>query len=74
MKKKRTIRELRESLGWSQRRLAIVMDVTLGSVQSWENNRSEPRLPQQRKILEIFRVAWEEVEWPEKARKIAPAA
>jgi transcriptional regulator with XRE-family HTH domain len=74
MKTKRTIRELRESLGWSQRKLANLMDVTVGTVQGWENNRTEPRLPQQRKILDAFGVTWEEVEWPEKGRKLTPAA
>jgi DNA-binding transcriptional regulator YiaG len=71
---KRTIREMRESLGWSQWKLATMLGVTLGAVQSWEANRSEPRLGQQRKILEVFDVCWEKVEWPDRAKKMIPAA
>lgn len=71
---KRTIRELRESLGWSQMKLAVALGVALGAVQGWENNRNEPRLEQQRRILAIFGVTWEEVEWPDREKKLAPAA
>lgn len=67
--RKYTIRELREAHGWTRRQLSHLIDVAEGTIMYWEHNRTEPRIAQQKKLLAAFNVRWEEVDWPQIAKK-----
>lgn len=71
---RQTIRELREERGWTRRYLSVILDVTEGTIRYWEVNGVEPKIAQQKRIIEAFGVRWEDIEWPDKAKKYAPAA
>jgi transcriptional regulator with XRE-family HTH domain len=73
--RKSTIRELREQRGWSQRRLSVLLDVAISTVQDWEGERKEPKLRQMQKIMDVFAVGWDAIQWPQKRPKqLEPAA
>src|SRR5207244_7997801 len=47
-------REARESLGWSQLRAAVELDVHYRTIQEWERGNKEPQLRQVRRCAEVF--------------------
>ena len=57
----RTIRELREERGWTQRDLAARLDVTVTSVSGWERRTGEPRASQLRRLARLFGVSMDEI-------------
>lgn len=74
MMAKRTIRQLREERGWTQQQLAFEMGVSISAVSGLESRRNQPSLDMIQKVLQVFDVAFEEVEWPEREKKLVPAA
>lgn len=71
---KRTIRQWRLDRGWSQTELSVILHVTVNTVQAWEANRAEPKLPQVQRIMDAFGVGWDQIEWPVKTKKYDRAA
>ncbi|CAN5636322.1 hypothetical protein BH24CHL1_BH24CHL1_19010 [soil metagenome] len=59
----RTIRELREERGWTQRELAARLDVTVTSVSGWERRTYEPRASQLRRLAELFGVSMDDIDF-----------
>ena len=57
-----TIPELRASRGMTQLQLANAVGVTPSAVFGWEAGRSVPKVPQLRKIAEVFGVKMDDVQ------------
>lgn len=56
-----TIRELRERLGWSQRRLARELGVSSQAVLYWESGAKSPTVAHLRALARIFGVSMDDV-------------
>jgi len=67
---RKTIRQYREGLGWTQLELANKLDVTPATVYTWERGRNEPRVAQLRKLAELFGVLMDDIELPEVERPV----
>lgn len=50
------IKELRKSVGWTQRELATRMNVSQQTIGSWEVGRAEPNTEALKKLAELFGV------------------
>jgi DNA-binding transcriptional regulator YiaG len=50
----RSLRHLREALGWSQQQLAEVLGVSTVTLRNWEHNYNQPDFPSQRKLIDLF--------------------
>lgn len=59
----RTIKELREQRGWTQRDLAGKLDVTITSVSAWERRAYEPRASQLRRLALLFGVSMDDIDF-----------
>ena len=64
----RTIRELRESKGWTQLRLANKLGVTPVTVYNWERGRHEPKASQLRELARVFGVSMDEIDFEGQGR------
>lgn len=61
----RTIRELREATGLTQRELAAKLDVTVTTVSGWERRAHGPTALQLRKLALLLGVSMDDIEfWP----------
>ena len=58
---KNTIRELRSERGWSQARLAELLDVSRQSINAIETGKYDPSLPLAFKIARLFECSIEEI-------------
>ena len=58
---KNTIRELRSERGWSQARLAELLDVSRQSINAIETGKYDPSLPLAFKIARLFERSIEEI-------------
>jgi transcriptional regulator with XRE-family HTH domain len=67
----KTIRELREERGWSQYELAVKLGVHPSTVYEWERGRKMPKIPQFRKLAQVFSMPMEEIEILEPEGKVA---
>jgi transcriptional regulator with XRE-family HTH domain len=67
----KTIRELRESQGWTQLDLAIKLEVTPTTVYNWERGRYEPSASKLRAIAQAFGVSMDDIALVEEAGKAA---
>jgi transcriptional regulator with XRE-family HTH domain len=54
-----TIRERREALGLSKRRLAVYLDITHPSVVQWENGRTVPCRKHRVALAKLFGISAE---------------
>jgi transcriptional regulator with XRE-family HTH domain len=59
-----TIRELRESRGWTQLELANKLGVTPATVYNWERGRYEPSASKLRQIARLFEVSMDDIALP----------
>ena len=50
----KTIRQLRQERGWTQFELALQLGVQPQAVYFWESGRRTPRVPQLRKLGQLF--------------------
>lgn len=57
-----TIKELRTQAGWTQLQFANMLEVTPGTVASWERGASEPRLSMARRIARLFDISLDDLE------------
>jgi transcriptional regulator with XRE-family HTH domain len=57
----KTIRELREAMGWTQLQLAVQIGVTPGSVYAWENGRKTPLVAHLQALADAFGVRMDEI-------------
>jgi transcriptional regulator with XRE-family HTH domain len=57
----KTIRQLRESRGWSQEQLAKELGVSHSTVYNWEKGRTMPRVPHLQAIARTFNVSMDDV-------------
>ena len=57
----KTIRALRQERGWTQLELAVKLGVQLSTVANWEAGRTLPRVPDLRKLAQLFNVCMEEI-------------
>jgi DNA-binding XRE family transcriptional regulator len=57
-----TLKELRESRAYTQTEVAAACQVAVNTVSNWERGFSEPRLPQIRRLAELFKVTIAEVQ------------
>ena len=57
MKFKERLKELRTERGWTQNKLAQLMNVTDDCIFFWEKGRSEPSLQQILDLAELFEVS-----------------
>ena len=57
-----TIRELRESRGWTRLHLAVMLGVTPGTIYNWEKGRNEPKATQFKALAEAFGVPTESID------------
>jgi putative transcriptional regulator len=58
---KNRLRELRAERGWSQGRLAELLDVSRQSVNALENGKYDPSLPLAFKLARLFELPIEEI-------------
>ena len=58
---KNTVRELRSERGWSQARLAELLDVSRQSINAIETGKYDPSLPLAFKIARLFERRIEEI-------------
>ncbi len=65
----RTIRQLREELGWTQLQLAIKLGVTPVTVYNWERGKFEPKASQLRALARAFGVSMDEIDFEGGQRK-----
>ena len=63
----KTIRELREGLGWTQLDVAYKLGVTPATVSNWERGIYEPKSSQLRAIARLFGVAMDDIAFIEEA-------
>ncbi len=57
-----TIRELRQTRGWTQFELALKIGVQPQAVYLWESGRRMPQVPQLRKLGELFGICSDEID------------
>lgn len=57
-----TIRELRESRGWTQLELGNALGIRPETIMRWERGRHEPSRLAKAQIARVFRVKPEEIE------------
>lgn len=57
----KTIRELRDSNGWSQLELAYKIGVTPATVSNWERGVFEPKVTQLRALARAFDVRMDDI-------------
>lgn len=69
MMERRTIRQLRQEAGISQRELASRMEISHMSVSHWETARNEPSARQLRALARIFGVPMEVIAFEREAAK-----
>jgi transcriptional regulator with XRE-family HTH domain len=62
---RRTMREWRDSKGWSQYDLAKLVGVHPATIYQWETGKREPRLAQFRKLAEVLDVPMDAIILPE---------
>jgi transcriptional regulator with XRE-family HTH domain len=57
-----TLRQLRESRGYSQNEVAAALGVkSIATVANWEHGRTEPELSTKRRLAEFFGVSFDEM-------------
>jgi ribosome-binding protein aMBF1 (putative translation factor) len=70
-----TIRELRESKGWSQAKLAATLDVAPSTIFNWESGKFDPRFSQARELARVLEISLDDLEFAESdeadAKKLA---
>lgn len=57
-----TIRELRQSHGWTQFELALKVGVQPQAIYLWETGRRVPQVPQMRRLGEIFGLCSDDID------------
>lgn len=57
----KTIRQLRQERGWTQFALALQLGVQPQAVYFWESGRRTPRVPQLRKLGQLFGICSDEI-------------
>ena len=60
----RTIKELREAAGLTQKELASKLGISLSAVRSWEQLRHSPQFRIRARICEFFEAESMKIEWP----------
>ena len=68
------IKEIRESLGYSQKDLAGILGVSPSNIYNYENNRTEPSIDMLIKLSNILNVSIDELVGIEQNRTIVSAA
>lgn len=69
-----SLKELRERKGWSQAKLAALLDVSPSTVFNWESGRFDPRFSQARELAKLLEVSLDDLvfsEESEDAKKLA---
>lgn len=69
-----SLRELRERKGWSQAKLAALLDVSPSTIFNWESGRFDPRFSQARMVARLLEVSLDDLEFSEEeggAKKLA---
>ena len=56
------LRQLRESHLLTQTDVASYCSVNVATVSNWERGEQEPRIPQKRKLAELFKVSAQEIQ------------
>ena len=62
-----TLEAARINAKLTQRQLAEILEISVGTVNNWENGKSEPSLSQLRKISEISGIPMDFIFVPEKS-------
>jgi transcriptional regulator with XRE-family HTH domain len=62
-----TLEAARINAKLTQRQLAEILDISVGTVNNWENGKSEPSLSQLRKISELSGIPMDFIFVPEKS-------
>jgi len=58
----KTVKQLREQVGWTQLELAVKIGVTPTTISAWERGAYEPRASQLRALAEAFGVRMDEID------------
>lgn len=67
----KTIREHRESKGWSQADLAFRAGVSPSTIYNWEAGRFEPKASQLRKLAQALEVSMDDIDFESDTKKAA---
>lgn len=59
----KTVRALRQELGWTQLELANRLGVTPATVFNWERGKYEPKASQLRSMARVFGVSMDEIDF-----------
>jgi transcriptional regulator with XRE-family HTH domain len=62
-----TLEAARINAKLTQRQLAEILEISVGTVNNWENGKSEPSLSQLRKISELSGIPMDFIFVPEKS-------